>query len=192
MVESSNESKEGVEPSEMIAALACCYCGVILGILAYIVVGIYFMVVDRYTCAETTQDMLWMYAILVLTLPLGFQYILSTMVHEDSVFTRLTATGTVVLAFIIYGSIVLFGGNVCDEQIAKGGLYVWVWVQYSLSIFCFIVLLYVIANPSVLASMSSGAAAEEYKEPLVRPTTSSEATAQVDDMETGYQEAGID
>ena len=71
-------------------------------------------------------------------------------VHQDSVFTRLTATGAVVFTFIIYGAIVLFGDNVCDAQIASGGLYVWVQVQFSLSLFCFVVLIYVIINPSAL------------------------------------------
>ena len=188
----------------IVAALACCYCGLILGILAYIVAGIYFMVVDRYVCADTEQDMLWLYAILVLTLPIGFQFVLTSTVHEDSTFTRLTATGTAVLGFIIYASYVIFGNNVCAEQIDKGGLYIWVLIQYAISIFCFVVLLYVITNPKVLESLSPGAAADKYREPLLsRPsdgssrtptttTTTTSTTAAQDDVETAYQEAGID
>ena len=151
---------------EILMAAMCCYCLVIGGVLAYIIAGIYFMVTDRYICTDTPEkDMLWLYAILVLTLPVGFQYLLSCTVHQDAVFTRLTATGAVVFSFIVYGAIVLFGNNVCDAQIGSGGLYIWVQFQFALSLFCFAVLVYVIANPSALDSLDM--TADNKTEPLI-------------------------
>ena len=50
----------GVVVPELAAAAACSYCIVIGFVLAYIIVGIYFMTTDRYVCSDTPdQDMLW-------------------------------------------------------------------------------------------------------------------------------------
>ena len=68
----SNVARDYYAVPEIVACAACLYCLVIAGVLAYIMAGIYYMVTDRYVCSDTPdQDMLWLYAILVLTVPVG-------------------------------------------------------------------------------------------------------------------------
>jgi hypothetical protein len=138
----------------ILGAALCCYCILFAGLLTYIVIGIYYMVVDRYVCEGTGADGLWLYSILVLTLPIGFQYLLACTVNPDAIFSRLTATAAVVAAFIIYGGIVLFGGGVCDAQKAEGGLYVWALIQFSLSCFFMLVMAYIMMNPDALKALT--------------------------------------
>jgi len=181
-----NNDDQVNEVPEILAAAACFYCLVLGGVMAYVIAGIYYMVTDRFLCSDTPdKDMLWLYAILVLTVPVGFQYVLSCVVHQDSVFTRLTATGAVIFGFIIYGAIVLFLDNVCDAQIASGGLYIWVWIQFALSLFLFAVLMYVIVNPSILDSLNIGADSKSKAEPLISQQQQTEEN-------NTYQTDGID
>ena len=183
---SNNDDRDHAAVPEIVVAAAFFYCLVIGGVMAYIIAGIYYMVSDRYLCSDSPdKDMLWLYAVLVLTVPVGFQYVLSCVVHQDSVFTRLTATGAVILGFIIYGAIVLFFDNVCDAQIANGGLYIWVWIQFPLSLFLFVVLMYVIANPSILDSLDVGTDSKSKADPLLSPQQQTEEN-------NTYQTDGID
>lgn len=99
--------------------------------ICYIVYGIILMVSDRYVCRGTGRDELWLYCVLSLTLPTGFTCICSSCLSnpDDSDTVRATKKFFVniipVFSFLIYGSIVLFGGGVCELQIERGGLYTW-------------------------------------------------------------------
>ena len=109
--------------SSIIYVIAFLNCIILWGAVAFIAIGIYYMVVDRYICAGTDGDQLWLYSILVFTLPVGIQCILGGFINEDATFTRYNAIATVLLIFVTYGIITLFCGGVCDEQKQKGGLY---------------------------------------------------------------------
>jgi hypothetical protein len=106
---------------------------ILLGSVAYIATGIFFLITDADICFGTDADMLWSYCIVTITLPITVQYLLKLLTPEEARLTRISVGVMVSGVLLMTGYWILFRGGVCPAQKDIGGLYTWALVQFYLT-----------------------------------------------------------
>jgi hypothetical protein len=126
------QSPEESRPTSRALSYLILFC-----ILYYPIAGIRYLLSED-LCLGSPADQLRTYSLLSLVIPSAIFIAVRAAIPAESTQMKLVCGIITSLTFVSYGGIVLFGGGVCYNQVAAGGLYSWAIVTWTLTFLMFV------------------------------------------------------